>query len=412
MALENPRDLHNVAFSPDGHRIASCCSSDGALHIWDADTRQPIRDLQTDSASGPLAFSPNGHRIAASYRGTVRLWDPDTGQPIVDRFSGPSTSVTSVAFSPDGQRIVTGADKYPDHVLQLWNADTGQPIGQPLTGHDDPVTGVAFSPDGHFIASASDDKTVRLWNADTGQPIGEPLTHDDPVTGVAFSPDGHLIVSADDHTLRLWPGPAAWLDALCAKLTQNMSRKQWHDWVADFDYKTRFHGLPIASDERPSRQIKLPFHGLEHPQAITVDTAGNVYVADTSNNRVVKLAAGTTAMTQLPFTGLNRPNGVAVDRAGDVYVVDENNRVLKLPPGSTSAVQLPLHRPEHTQRHRGGRIGKRVRRRRGQPAGAQAGRGFNNPHGAAFCRHPRTQRYCGGHHRKRLRHRPNRRPFA
>jgi WD domain, G-beta repeat len=70
------------------------------------------------------------------------------------------------------------------------------------------------------------------------------------VTGVAFSPDGHRIVSGSwDTTLRLWPGPAAWPDLLCYKLTANMSRKQWHDWMSpDIDYITVCPGLPIAPD--------------------------------------------------------------------------------------------------------------------------------------------------------------------
>jgi serine/threonine-protein kinase len=47
---------------------------------------------------------------------------------------------------------------------------------------------------------------------------------------------------------------------------------------------------------------------------------------------VVKLAAGATTQTLLPFTGLNIPWGVAVDGAGNVYVTDhDNNRVVKLP---------------------------------------------------------------------------------
>ncbi len=47
---------------------------------------------------------------------------------------------------------------------------------------------------------------------------------------------------------------------------------------------------------------------------------------------VLRLAVQATAPTELPFTGLNGPSGVALDSAGDAYVADTlNNRVLKLP---------------------------------------------------------------------------------
>ena len=75
----------------------------------------------------------------------------------------------SVAFSPDGKRIVSGSD---DKTVRVWDAATGQPIGAPLTGHTGAVNSVAFSPDGKRIVSGSDDKTVRVWDAATGQPIG------------------------------------------------------------------------------------------------------------------------------------------------------------------------------------------------------------------------------------------------
>ena len=101
--------------------------------------------------------------------------------------------VRSVAFSPDGQRIVSGSN---DKTLRVWDAATGQPIGQPLTGHTDPVVSVAFSPDGHRVVSGSTDKTVRVWDADTGQQIGSPITgNTGMVESVAFSPDGHRIAS-------------------------------------------------------------------------------------------------------------------------------------------------------------------------------------------------------------------------
>jgi WD40 repeat protein len=45
--------------------------------------------------------------------------------------------------------------------VRVW--DTGQPLGHPLTGHTGPVSSVAFSPDGQRVVSGSDDTTVRLW---------------------------------------------------------------------------------------------------------------------------------------------------------------------------------------------------------------------------------------------------------
>jgi serine/threonine-protein kinase len=60
--------------------------------------------------------------------------------------------------------------------------------------------------------------------------------------------------------------------------------------------------------------------------------AGNLYVTDFGNHRVLKLAAGSSTPTVLPFTGLQTAGSVAVDAAGNPYVTDSNG-VVKLPAG-------------------------------------------------------------------------------
>jgi hypothetical protein len=73
---------------------------------------------------------------------------------------------------------------------------------------------------------------------------------------------------------------------------------------------------------------------------VAVDAAGDVFVADAGNNRVLELPAG-GSQEALPFSGLSSPAGVAVDTARDVFVADAgNNRVVRLsasvPSGSLS----------------------------------------------------------------------------
>ena len=135
-----------------------------------------------------------------------------------NRLEGHGSAVYSVAFSPNGERLVSGSF---DGTLRLWDAQTGNPLGEPLEGHGSAVYSVAFSPNGERLVSGSFDGTLRLWDAQTGNPLGEPLEgHGSAVYSVAFSPNGERLVSGSfDGTLRLWDAsPAAWIDIACERL--------------------------------------------------------------------------------------------------------------------------------------------------------------------------------------------------
>ncbi|KAH8601786.1 hypothetical protein B0O99DRAFT_562479, partial [Bisporella sp. PMI_857] len=141
-----------------------------------------------------VAFSPDGQRVVSgSDDETIRLWDAATGA-LQQTLKGHSDWVNSAAFSPDGQLVVSGSD---DKTVRLWDAATGA-LQQKLEGHSGWVNSVAFSPDGQRVVSGSDDKTVRFWDAATGALQQTLEGHSGRVNSVAFSPDGQRVVSGSD----------------------------------------------------------------------------------------------------------------------------------------------------------------------------------------------------------------------
>ncbi len=172
-----------------------------ALHRAWFKIRERLKLEGHSSSVHSVAFSPDRDRIVSgSADNTLRLWDL-AGNVVGSPFKGHSDWVRSVAFSPDGDRIVSGSF---DHTLRLWDL-SGNAIGSPFEGHSSSVHSVAFNPDGDRIVSGSFDHTLRLWDL-SGNAIGSPFEgHSSLVRSVAFSPDGDRIVSgSNDSTLRLW----------------------------------------------------------------------------------------------------------------------------------------------------------------------------------------------------------------
>jgi WD40 repeat protein/serine/threonine protein kinase len=150
-----------------------------------------------------VAISPNNRLIAAASNNTtarLRLWDAETGQ-LVYPLIGHTGDVHSVAFSPDGQMIVSGSD---DFVAILWDTQTGQAIYR-LIGHQNPVRHVAFSADGQYVFTASTDGTLIEWEVSSGQPYRYLEGHTANLIALSLSPDGQsLLACAIDRRCLIW----------------------------------------------------------------------------------------------------------------------------------------------------------------------------------------------------------------
>jgi COMPASS component SWD3 len=141
---------------------------------------------------------------------------------LIYTFEGHLAGISTLAWSPDGQWIASGSD---DKTIRFWNVNTvsqlrslallsvslltvlsqGRAHTKTFEGHHNYVYQIAFAPKGNILVSGSYDEAVFVWDVRRARVMRSLPAHSDPVAGIDVVHDGTLIVScALDGLVRVW----------------------------------------------------------------------------------------------------------------------------------------------------------------------------------------------------------------
>ncbi len=170
---EHGRKIQSLAYSapdrslwnqwdvtPDGQVFVTSAPGIVTLHRRDAaaKVRLRLRDVHA------IALSPDGSRLAVAYAERIRLIDTARRAPSIEILRG--KAVTALAFSHDGKRLAWGERDGTVMVSDGWSSSVA------LRGHSTAILEIIFSPDGETIATrALGEEIARLWSTETSRVV-------------------------------------------------------------------------------------------------------------------------------------------------------------------------------------------------------------------------------------------------
>jgi WD40 repeat protein len=213
-ALSRPVRTEAVAFSPDGKLLAL---AEDSVSLWDTSTwRQQGAPLKVRSA-GSLAFSKDGTVLAVGTAEGVSVWDVAGRRQLGPKLAAGFHIRIAVALSPDSHLLAVGAEDS----IRVWALQNGRPAGpSPLVtfrlrefAEPRQASALAFSPDGTLLAAGAMNGSVTVLDPATGASLASFHAHDlgrtwgseSDVTGLVFRSDGRTLLSAGlDGVIRSW----------------------------------------------------------------------------------------------------------------------------------------------------------------------------------------------------------------
>lgn len=205
--MEGCRRTYCAVLSPDGKRVAM--EAFGCIWVWNTEqqwdreqTQEITRYIPSDFPSSDhiscMAFSFNGMNLATSTNQMVTIWHLDTWKQIT-LLRGHEGEVKQMVFSPDDNRLVTGAT---DGTARIWDRASGTQLAvlKEYAGRSS-----AISSDSHLLATGLYSNQISISSMDNGNRLMILDSHTQPVTMLSFSPSGSFLLSVDQAgQVMLW----------------------------------------------------------------------------------------------------------------------------------------------------------------------------------------------------------------
>jgi len=191
------------AFMPDSARIV--IKEQSGVRIFNVETMEEERFLQTPPLPGPIALSPDGGTLAWALEDyTIQLVRSMDGE-LIHTLEGHFWPVTKLRFSSSGDNLFSAS---MDTWVRVWDlngelVDSFEPTGANNSPNE--IQGIGISPDEKMLGSVPFDGPARVWNlADKQEIVNLGGTGGDVTSDFAFSADGQFVAADQAGRLSVW----------------------------------------------------------------------------------------------------------------------------------------------------------------------------------------------------------------